>query len=1017
MKKILILLSLVLVFSISCEDDIVETPQKIEVKEVGGESINFDDIDSYELGDLVDLKIDIVLPAGSKVVASDFEVSTFVSDEAKVINSESGYAIMAENASGETMLLGYTLAPAEVKKSLGTKSTLLKSKATYNNSEISCRSTILSLVMMSLGNLEGVPSAQVMGNVLAHSEFDQLVAKFTDKFNNDPIFLEKINEDKEIKDQIKKIAKEVLDQCIVEIVSASKTKSNTKSTGLIQDFNWASSWDTYEPWNWHGEANWYNVYDAPFLAICERNNIPLKEKLAIANPANIDFIADFYDENDTFQDYRFVGRNSTLIQKAIHSGAAQATVLTDVDFVDGFDQNKTYKVVIKKCFFKDLDEPRHVMMTGIHLLRITESLLNIVADGGVLGGVSKLFKSKTAVIKYADDIGGITQSINVADLGSVSNLTSLFETAIEGIVIGLVKDYFKPKTITMLVKMKTKLIVKTSNPAGWAVMLFEAVNDFAPMMTSVIACPGKVDYSFNLAQNKVYDTNVPNISIANKSPNDGQTKVDNPVTFTWDGSADKFELRLWASDDPVNILHFPKSSDKTQMVKNLDFGKEYKWQVSAYGEDGYNVKGDVWSFEMANGENQKPSKPVAMYPLGLEDNIPTSTRFEWTKSTDPNPDDLIQYKLTYFYEKNGEVAEKLEKIVEETYYDAKLKAGQTYYWNVVAIDDRGAQALGNSYAFTTIPNTAPSKPVLISPTNNSIDISTTVEFSWNACSDVDDDDITYEITLQTGDEVKTATTQNISYSFTLAANTTYSWYVTTNDNNGGKTQSDDWGFTTKNILDNIQMVKVEGGTFNMGSNVSSWHRPIHSVSLSSFEIGKYEVTQAQWTAVMGNNPSYFKGDNLPVEQVSWNDAQIFITKLNEQTGLNYRLPTEAEWDFAASGGNLSKGYRFSGSNDVLDVSWHDKNSDNKTHNVGEKQANELGIYDMSGNIYEFCSDFWGHYESDPVLNPQGPLTGGAYVARGGAWKTYDYDSLIDIRGYVSPNEKRNYKGFRLARSL
>ena len=1150
MKKILILLSLVFVFSISCEDDIIEIAKEIEAKEVGGESVNFDDIDTYELGDLVDLQINIVLPAGSKVAASDFQVSTFVSDKAQVINSEAGYVVMAENSGGETMLLGYTLPPTEVKSSLAMKNTLVKSKATYNNSEISCRSTILSLVMMSLGKLEGIPSADALEKVLAHAEFNQLVAKFTDKFNNDPIFLEKINEDKEIKDQIKKLAKEVLSLCITEIVSTTKSKSTTKSSGLIQDFNWMSAWDKYEPWTWHGEANWYNVYDAPFLAICEKSNVPLKEKLAIANPANINYIADFYDESGKFQDYRFIGRNSTLIQKAIHSGASQTTVLTDVDFVDGFDPNKTYKVVIKKCFFKDQDELRHKLMSVIHLLRITESTINIIGDGEVLNMLSLAMQKKTVVKEVVETLASVINSVNNADLSSTANISSILETGVELIGKDYLTKFMKKKALKLMAKSGAKVAAKTSNPAGWAIMVFEAVNDFAPMIVS-FAAPDKMEYTFNLAQNKIYDNNAPTITIANISPNNGQTKVDNPATFVWNGSAKEYQLLMWATDDPSDIIHFPKSAAKTQTANSLDFGKKYKWQVTAYGEDGYSVKGDIWEFTMANGENQKPSKPVAMYPLGLSEEIPTSMRFEWTKSTDPNPSDLIQYKLTYFYEKNGKVAEKFEKIIEKTHFDAKLKAGQTYYWNVIAIDDRGAQALGNHYAFETVPNTAPSTPVLISPTDNSTDLETTVEFSWNASSDVDEDNLSYEITVLTSNGVSDgmvrATTQNTSYSFKLGANTAYTWYITADDNNGGKTKSDVWSFTTVetssgsgiksgnfaitstlhdgsedwgaiiqqtlgsdyrmadwndlkayynngddllNLFDNlgleeynnsvavtfggdksrsstryyfasrhegnvpsyyavhdyigshvlslgswsgsrkllavkknpevsIEMVSVQGGTFQMGSNDGdSDEKPIHSVTLSSFEIGKYEVTQAQWEKVMGSNPSNFKGVNLPVEEVSWNDIQTFITKLNEQTGLTYRLPTEAEWEFAARGGNSSNGYIYAGSNTIGDVAWYSSNSSSKTHDVGGKKANELGIYDMSGNVWEWCNDWKGSYGSDAVTNPTGPTSGSNRVNRGGT-HLYFAASLcrVAFRYGAQPRDRTKTIGFRLARSL
>ena len=177
------------------------------------------------------------------------------------------------------------------------------------------------------------------------------------------------------------------------------------------------------------------------------------------------------------------------------------------------------------------------------------------------------------------------------------------------------------------------------------------------------------------------------------------------------------------------------------------------------------------------------------------------------------------------------------------------------------------------------------------------------------------------------------------------------------------------------------MVYVSNGTFTMGgtseqgSDAEFDEKPTHSVTLSSYYICKYEVTQALWRAVMGSNPSNFKGDNLPVENVSWYDCQTFINRLNSYTGCNFRLPTEAEWEFAARGGNYSRHYKYSGSNYISDVGWYDDNSGNRSFPVGTKQANELGLYDMNGNVWEWCSDWYGSYNSYSQTDPTGPNSG------------------------------------------
>lgn len=219
----------------------------------------------------------------------------------------------------------------------------------------------------------------------------------------------------------------------------------------------------------------------------------------------------------------------------------------------------------------------------------------------------------------------------------------------------------------------------------------------------------------------------------------------------------------------------------------------------------------------------------------------------------------------------------------------------------------------------------------------------------------------------------------------------------------------------------FSMVKVVGGTFRRGKTSGLFGRllgdkkPEQLVKLSDYYIGQTQVTQELWEAVMGNNPSRFTSNNKhPVEKVSWNDCQEFIKKLNELTGKQFRLPTEAEWEFAARGGNKSKGYKYSGSNDASTVAWHKNNSGNKTHPVALKQANELLLYDMSGNVWEWCQDLYGDYSSTPQTNPKGASDGVDHVIRGGSWYYEAKLARVSSRNDSSPINRFSDIGFRLA---
>ena len=213
------------------------------------------------------------------------------------------------------------------------------------------------------------------------------------------------------------------------------------------------------------------------------------------------------------------------------------------------------------------------------------------------------------------------------------------------------------------------------------------------------------------------------------------------------------------------------------------------------------------------------------------------------------------------------------------------------------------------------------------------------------------------------------------------------------------------------------MIYVEGGQFEMGCEDSESHWtefPVHTVTLDSYYIGETEVTQELWTAVMGSNPSYFVGDRRPVDNVSWYDCQEFISRLNHLTGKTFRLPTEAEWEYAARGGRMSKGYKYAGNDLLYQFAWYIENSGAQSKKVKGKAPNELGIYDMSGNLWEWCNDWYAVYQSGYYINPTGPATGNFKVLRGGSWQDYPTQNRVYYRNNEGhPESRNNVYGFRL----
>ena len=235
---------------------------------------------------------------------------------------------------------------------------------------------------------------------------------------------------------------------------------------------------------------------------------------------------------------------------------------------------------------------------------------------------------------------------------------------------------------------------------------------------------------------------------------------------------------------------------------------------------------------------------------------------------------------------------------------------------------------------------------------------------------------------------------------------------------GQQSGDDTLTITVGNV--SFDMIKVEAGSFIMGCTSEqegacyNYEKPYHRVTITQdYYIGKFEVTQELYEAVMGTNPSNWKAFDRPVENVSWNDAQKFCAELSRMTGRRFSLPTEAEWEYAARGGKKSTGAKYSGSSSVANVAWYDGNSGSQTHPVGRLCANELGIYDMNGNVWEWCYDWYGNYSSGSQTDPMGPGSGSDRVLRGGSWYGFANSCRVATRNSNPPSYRNSYNGFRV----
>lgn len=399
-----------------------------------------------------------------------------------------------------------------------------------------------------------------------------------------------------------------------------------------------------------------------------------------------------------------------------------------------------------------------------------------------------------------------------------------------------------------------------------------------------------------------------------------------------------------------------------------------------------------------------------------------------------------------------------------------------YNWNTTGLSGdhtimaKGYDAANNigtssviSVKIKGIANHAPAFPSNPNPLNTATGISTSPTLNW-ICSDPDGDALTYDVYFGTSNNPTTTiatnqTATSISRSG-LVNSTTYYWKIVAKDSKGAITTGPEWSFTTYSIISQ-DLVQVTGGTFTMGSNNANDNgaSPPHSVTLGSFSIDKYEIAYENWTDVRnwglthgytdlptGQNGYHPNGTNNPSTMVNWYDILKWCNARSEKDGLlplyytdntqvtvyrtgqlglapdavkwtanGYRLPTEAEWEFAARGGISSQGYTYSGSNIVDNVAWYSSNSGNATHTVGTKSANELGIYDMSGNVWEWCWDWYGSYSSTAQTDPKGVTSGSYRVLRGGSLDGNSTFVGVAVRNGDVPNLRGDNIGFRCVR--
>lgn len=350
----------------------------------------------------------------------------------------------------------------------------------------------------------------------------------------------------------------------------------------------------------------------------------------------------------------------------------------------------------------------------------------------------------------------------------------------------------------------------------------------------------------------------------------------------------------------------------------------------------------------------------------------------------------------------------LDDLTPETKYTWKVRSGKGDVWSEW-VDGK---------EFTTKKLTIPDEPTGLDV--RGVTISSAI-LTWNSGEEK------YEVAFGDDEPILVTELTNglwMCQVTDLTPGTAYtSWKVRAGNSGGGWSEwVDGPEFSTpamEVLIDPDDFVFVEGGTFTMGSDAeyaTSDESPAHQVTVGDFYISKYEVTQLQWSALMTFNTSFSFGDQRPVQGMFFEEAEIFIELLNAATGEKYALPTEAQWEYAARGGNQSQGYKYAGSDEIDDVAWYfDNSAYDETKPVGTKSPNELGLYDMTGNVWEWCTDWFGEYPSSPQTDPVGPSSGAGHVVRGSGWSTDLEYCHLTYRMPMNPVMRGGATGLRLVR--